>query len=147
MVKGKITNLLLACVMGVSIVAAVDSSTYAKVGDNPIKYQNMYTYKDVSYGSYADIFCNPGYTQVTANTQGYYGALKYARYHTSEKLIDGYIRIDNQEKSTKSQPCYTTFVSVSDRVSRRYHRGYIRQGTSNKSPIMREYKRTVYKTT
>ena len=31
MVKGKITNLLLACVMGVSIVAAVDSSTYAKV--------------------------------------------------------------------------------------------------------------------
>lgn len=147
MVKGKITNLLLACVMGVSIVAAVDSSTYAKVGDNPIDYQNMYTYKDVNNGSYADIFCNPGYTQVTGKKQGYYGAFKLARYHACEKTENGYVKKVDDTRRTTSIVCNTTFEKVTDAIARRYHIGYIRMGTSEDSPKVQEYKRTAYKMT
>lgn len=146
MVKGKITNLLLACIMGVSIVAAVDSSTYAKVGDNPIIYQNMYSYLDINYGTYADIFCRPGYTQVTAKKTGYYGALKYARYHASEKIgTRKYRCVQDDVKTRTAQPCYTEKKQVTDNIARRYHRGYIHTGTNESSPIVQKYMRTAYK--
>ncbi len=146
MVKGKITNLLLACVMGVSIVAAVDSYAFANAGDNPIWHQNLYTYKDVYEGKYADIFCNPGYTQVTAKKTGYYGALKYARYISSRKQgSSDYITIRRCTTERVSQPCYTNLTKVSDNVARRYHIGYIRMGMDKSSPKVEEYCRTVYK--
>lgn len=146
MVKGKITNLLLACVMGVSIVAAVDSSTYAKVGDNSIIYQNMYNYLDINYGTYADIFCRPGYTQVTAKKTGYYGTFKLARYHSSKKIGKSkYEVIDDEIRETTSQPCHTELRRVSDNVARRYHNGYIKSGTEKTSPKVQQYVRTAYK--
>lgn len=146
MVRKKLTNLVLGSIVGVAVVSALCSSAYAKVGDNPVEYQVMSTYRDVSEGKYATIYCNPGYTQVTATKSGYSGCLKYARYHICKKLSSGkYEKIGDEIKNTTAQPCYTSYIKVSDNVARRYHNGYIRMGTTSDTAKVQHYYRTVYK--
>ncbi len=143
--KRKLVNRVSGVILGLSLIVACGTGVQAKMGDNPTFGQVMDTFKYSKYGTYARYDCSPGKTQVTCSEAGYYGSYKMAKYHVSREVDGKFEKIDCKKKETTSQPCYTTFLSVSSEVVRRYHSGVIKTGSNKQSSTAEKYSKTVYK--
>lgn len=144
MIKGKRFNLIIGLIIFVLIIGTKLGSVYAKIGDNPIRNQNLYTYQDNHDGVHIRTDCKPGYTQVTSTDSIYNGCYKTVTYHVSGYKNKNYYCLHDIENNGRNVYVYTAYTSVGPYAARRYHRGTVCRTADAASGTAEKYMRTVY---
>ncbi len=145
MIKGKSFNIIIGIILIALIASAKLGSTYAEVGDNKVKDQNLYTYQDNNHGVHIRTDCRPGYTQVTATDEIYYGSYKTVVYHESGYRAGRYYRICEEKNDGLGVCIYTRYHAVGPDVVRRYHKGTVSRTADEQSGTAEKYSKTVYR--
>ncbi len=144
MIKGKRFNLIIVLIIFMLIIGTKLGSVYAKIGDNPIRNQNLYNYQDNHYGAHIRTDCRPGYTQVTSTDSIYNGSYKTVTYHVSGYRNGDYNVLYDGNTSGRNVYVNTPYKAVGPYAARRYHRGTVARTADDKSGTAEKYMRTVY---